>query len=158
MATIPDSAHGPTRTELAAAPEIIRAYSKAVAFGTDVNPGRRRYNKWQMVQAALAVVKGALRALPGSPTDLHTPASSRGSKLLVESGTSPPATPCSGLAVIQFASFGTEDCRRFGTRKEGSLSCPDARAGRSAHRRPPTDVSQSGAAIRLCSHLCRRGV
>jgi len=54
--TAPD---GPTSTELAAALEILMAYPKVAAFGiADINP--ERDVDGQMVQAALAVMKGGI--------------------------------------------------------------------------------------------------
>ena len=54
--TAPD---GPTSTELAAALEILMAYPKVAAFGiSDINP--ERDVDGQMVQAALAVMKGGI--------------------------------------------------------------------------------------------------
>jgi arginase len=55
---------GPSRTELAAALKIIMAYPKVAAFGiADINP--ERDVDGQMVQAALAVIKGGVAGIYG---------------------------------------------------------------------------------------------
>jgi arginase len=59
--TAPD---GPTSTELAAALKIIMAYPKVAAFGiADINP--EKDVEGQMVQAALAVMKGGIAGVAG---------------------------------------------------------------------------------------------
>lgn len=56
--------NGPTRTELAAALRLIMASPKVAAFGVaDINP--ERDGDGQMVQAALAVIKGGIAGLAG---------------------------------------------------------------------------------------------
>ncbi len=57
-------ANGPTRTELAAALEIIMAYPKVAAFGiADVNPAADV--EGQMVQSVLAVIKRGIAGVAG---------------------------------------------------------------------------------------------
>jgi arginase family enzyme len=59
--------NGPTRTELAAALEIIMASSKVAALGiADINP--KGDVGGRMVQAVLTVIKGGIAGVPGSPT------------------------------------------------------------------------------------------
>ncbi|MGH8624676.1 MAG: arginase family protein [Gammaproteobacteria bacterium] len=56
--------NGPMRTELAAALEVIMAYPKVAAFGiSDINPDEDA--EGQMVQSALAVIKGGIAGLAG---------------------------------------------------------------------------------------------
>jgi arginase len=56
--------NGPMRTELAAALEIIMAYPKVAAFGiADINPDADV--EGQMVQSALAVIKGGVAGVAG---------------------------------------------------------------------------------------------
>jgi arginase len=56
--------NGPMRTELAAALEIIMAYPKVAAFGiADINPDEDV--EGQMVQSALAVIKGGVAGVAG---------------------------------------------------------------------------------------------
>lgn len=56
--------NGPMRTELAAALEIIMAYPKVAAFGiADINQGEDV--EGQMVQSALAVIKGGVAGVAG---------------------------------------------------------------------------------------------
>jgi arginase len=56
--------NGPMRTELAAALEIIMAYPKGAAFGiADINPDADV--EGQMVQLALAVIKGGIAGVVG---------------------------------------------------------------------------------------------
>jgi arginase family enzyme len=56
--------NGPMRTELAAALEIIMAYPKVAAFGiADINPDADV--EGQMVQLALAVIKGGIAGVVG---------------------------------------------------------------------------------------------
>jgi arginase len=56
--------NGPMRTELAAALEIIMAYPKVAAFGiADINPDADV--EGQMVQSALAVIKGGIAGVVG---------------------------------------------------------------------------------------------
>jgi arginase family enzyme len=56
--------NGPMRTELAAALEIIMAYPKVAALGiADINP--EGDVDGQMVQAALAVIKGGIAGVAG---------------------------------------------------------------------------------------------
>jgi arginase len=56
--------NGPMRTELAAALEIIMAYPKVAAFGiADINPDADI--EGQMVQSALAVIKGGIAGIVG---------------------------------------------------------------------------------------------
>jgi arginase len=56
--------NGPTRTELAAALEIIMAYPKVAAFGiADISPDEDVDG--QMVQSALAVIKGGVAGVAG---------------------------------------------------------------------------------------------
>ncbi len=85
--------NGPTRTELAAAREH-HGLSQNSAFGiADINPESEVDG--QRVLAALEVIKGGITGAAGSPMDLHTPTAPRESRLLDETGTSPPATLCS---------------------------------------------------------------
>jgi arginase family enzyme len=56
--------NGPMRTELAAALEMIMAYPKVAALGiAEVNPDADVDG--QMVQAALAVIKGSIAGVAG---------------------------------------------------------------------------------------------
>lgn len=56
--------NGPMRTELAAALKVIMAYSKVAAFGiADINPDEDVGG--QMVQSALAVIKGGVAGVAG---------------------------------------------------------------------------------------------
>lgn len=56
--------NGPLRTELAAALEVIMAYPKVAAFGiADINPDEDV--EGQMVQSALAVIKGGVAGVAG---------------------------------------------------------------------------------------------